>query len=80
MVSRKRFGQQLFLLPGRPFVVIAATAVVIEEPRIITLIGPRATDAVYKHISIGCGGGRGCFVKILSLRACDLLLVTAKPK
>lgn len=58
---------------------MTATTVVIKEPRVIPLIAPWATDTVYKHISIGCGG-RGRFVKILCLRARDFLLMAAKPE
>lgn len=56
-------------------------AVVVEEPRVVALVGPRAADALNEHIPVGCGGGRGHFFKILGLRARDLLLlVAAEPK
>lgn len=81
LVSWERLRKQLFLLAWWPSVVVTAATVVIEDPGVIALIGSRAADAVDEHISIGRRGRWWSLVKVLSLRACDfLLLVAAKSK
>lgn len=73
-MGREGLGQQLFLF-------LLAAAVVVQEARVVALVGPGATDAVDEHVAIGGGrGGRGCFLKVLRLGACHLLLVTAEAK